>query len=372
MSILFKFKQGYLNFLSKLILIVLSVLLMVFLINYLVLKSIDPRLKVANYTFIAKYNTFKNSQKKYDTLFFGSSRILRQINVDYFDSLTGFESFNFGTQSCLPSKSNYLLEKLIDLPMINNLKTIVIELIPFYPSDYKVDNESQFMLSDSLVELEGLMKFRNYFDQKELISYGLSGFLALFYKYSRSLKLFLYSDKNQENDFYLKKSGYESVKRSIYESKKNEARNKCKSEINIHNRKCDLNYLTSDPIIKNQFLEIKNKQLKEIKSFDRESGLPLAFELVESKYIDKVERVLKRLKDKNIKIYFLIPQGINTRLVYHQYAKLLADKSVKVIDLSSKTKNPELYEQKNIFDEIHLNYHGAKFFSSLIAREMLG
>lgn len=82
MNILLKPQRVYLNFLSKIILIRLSILLLVFLINHLVLKFIDPRLKVANYTFIAKYNTFKNSPENYNTLFFGSSRILRQINID--------------------------------------------------------------------------------------------------------------------------------------------------------------------------------------------------------------------------------------------------------------------------------------------------
>ncbi len=335
------------------------------------MKFIDPRLKVAAYTYIAKYNTFNNSSKNYNTLFFGSSRILRQININYFDSLTGLESFNFGAQSCLPTKSNYLLEKLIDLPKINNLKTIVIELAPFYPSDYRVDSESHFMLTDSISELQSLMKFSDYFEQKELLKYGFHGFLTLFYKYTRSLKLIFYSDKNSENEFYLYKSGYESVKRSIYESKKKEARDKCKAEVNIYNRECDLDSLTSESIIQSQFLEIKNKQVREIKSFDIVPEQSVVFNLVESKYVDKIEKVLGKLKEKNIKICFLIPQGINSRFVYHQYAKILADKSIKVIDLSSKAKNPELFEAKNIFDEIHLNYKGAKIFSSLIAREIL-
>jgi hypothetical protein len=60
--------QGYLSFLSKITLICLSILITVFLINHLVLNFIDPRLKVAAYTYIAKYNTFNNSSKNYNTL----------------------------------------------------------------------------------------------------------------------------------------------------------------------------------------------------------------------------------------------------------------------------------------------------------------
>src|SRR5262245_37152928 len=79
-----------------------------------------------------KWEHYGEQKDRYDTLWFGSSRIYRGIMPGLFDQLTSeggvpTKTFNFGLDGMFPPEDAYVIERALENPP-NNLRWVFIEI----------------------------------------------------------------------------------------------------------------------------------------------------------------------------------------------------------------------------------------------------
>jgi len=80
-----------------------------------------------NESITTKINYLNNSTEKYNTFFFGSSRIYRHIIPNEFDKIAKTKSFNLGATGMFHYEQNYILRKfLYKFKYIENVNTIIL------------------------------------------------------------------------------------------------------------------------------------------------------------------------------------------------------------------------------------------------------
>lgn len=368
---LFNLQDDYSKFFVRILALCLSVLLIVIILNSIVYKIVDPRLKTPYFVFNSKFNVYKDSKVEYDTLFFGSSRIFMHVRPDTFDYFTGFKSFNFGVSACVPSKSNYLLEKILETSQASKLKRIFIELMPYFPTDHEINTEEHYFLTDPFLDLEGLLQFSDEFSKDEFLHFLFSGFKTIFYKYTRAIRLLFYNYKTTKSESYEMQSGYESIELSTKNVAIWNKTAECKRNNYTLDKKCDLKTFLTEDLLENEVRLLRESRGKDIRSYKFNPRAILQEEPRDTSYIKKYQEQIDLIKSKKIQIYFIIPPGVDSPLIYSQLTKLIQDnKDIPVFDFSSPVLFPDLYKTKNLFDEKHLNNTGAEIFSILLGKSM--
>ncbi len=368
---LFNLQNDYSKFFVKILMLSMSILLIVIILNSVVYKIIDPRLRTPYFVFNSKFNIYRDSKMDYDTLFFGSSRIFMHVRPDTFNYFTGFKSFNFGVSACVPSKSNYLLDKVLEIPKTTKLKRIFIELMPYFPSDHEINTEEHYFLTDPFLDLEGLLEFSDEFSKDEFLHFLFSGFKTILYKYTRAVRLLFYNEKTTKSDSYEIQSGYESIELSTKNVAIWNKTAECKRNNYILDKKCDLKTFLTEDLLENEVKLLRESRGKDIKSYKFNPRAILQEDPRDTRYIKMYQSQLDYIKSKKIQIYFIIPPGVDSPLIYTQFTKLIHDnKDIPVFDFSSPILFPDLYRTENLFDEKHLNNTGAEIFSILLGKSM--
>lgn len=269
----------------------------------------------------SRLNEVKN-YKDVDLLIVGSSHAYRGFDTRIFEK-NGLKTFNLGSSSQTPIQTETLLKEYLD---VLNPKTVIIEVYPYILSSDGVES-SLDLVSNSQSEA--------YTAPMALEQYHIKVLNTLIFSYYRKLfnkdKSFTETPK-KENDEYIQ-GGY--VERKI-DAKGNDTMNTA--------------------------LMLKDKNVIESKTGKWTPN---------KKQLDAFERILKMLKDKNIKTILI--QAPITSAYYTQI------KSMKEIDnyLSSKgtyynfNEILKLNDKTDFLDHDHLNSNGVKIFNDYILKNIL-
>lgn len=300
---------------------------------------------INNSYYLTKLTYYLQNSEKYNTLFFGSSRIYRQINPAVIDSELkeyGISSFNFGAPATFNPEAQYLYEELIKNK--SSIRFAFIELTDIMP----IANVNRG-------------SFRSYYYMNlEYLTYVTQYYLYepknKFVENVKTLYPFLIAYVN--NNFVFSNSQViEHPAEKIYIGVDKNGFYPLDVDL-IQNRSKDL-------FIRNKlfFEDTTTLELKKVKPVENItfSNRNIAFERFLALLIDKSE-------SKGIKLFFIIPP----RLGMYTPTSILNNPVIKnrIIDLSSSQKYPEFYLAKYSFDSGHLNSLGADLFSKYLSVEI--
>lgn len=321
------------RFIKNLSLVSLSLILTILLINIAIYTFIDPAPRAESKRYIEKIHFLEEHKESLDTIFFGSSKIYRQINPALYDSLTNHKSFNFGIASCFPPSCTKKFNKLSELIRSSNIKTVFFELGTLAAiSDYQESEELYYNFT-SLYDFETILFHSGEF-RMDLLSNVVK---ATFHKYTRGLRLLFYEVKNYKNRSFEDSLGFQPLD---YE-------------------KAKAIYSRHEAFIKNPV--IRNSEWRENLTDRTNHSITL--------YQDYLARILNKYKDAGIQVVLLISPSSNPNLIYQQHSEFLKQNMLPILNFSSKKRYPNLYQIENFFDLAHLNKQGAKIYTRLIAEE---
>jgi len=143
--------------------IILFFIILLLLVN--VIQTIPPYYW-ANPAFAAKIKYLEENQEEYDTYFFGSSHIYRQISPVVFDNFSNLsiKSYNLGAPATFVPETYYLLENFLKQSDSVNNKYIFVELqgISYVAEENFQTNREKY----SLTFKEYLFSMRALLDNK--------------------------------------------------------------------------------------------------------------------------------------------------------------------------------------------------------------
>jgi hypothetical protein len=85
-------------------------------------------------------------------------------------------------------------------------------------------------------------------------------------------------------------------------------------------------------------------------------------------YYNKLQRVVKNLKDRNIKVFLIVAPRTNKVQLSNVVPAFLKTESCEKINLAEAQINPEFYDLKYVYDLTHLNKEGDRIYTEKIAR----
>ncbi|MDC1161877.1 hypothetical protein OAT18_00390 [Tenacibaculum sp.] len=154
----------------------------------------------------------KNHKTEYNTFFFGSSRVYRQIDPEVFDSTFNsmskekISSFNLGAPATYNPQSYYLFEKFLNSELSINAKYCFIELM-----------EVDFLLSNYFLHQEKTSYWQNYSD---ILFVGKSIYSNKQLSFKKKRKSSInYSVSYLENILHLGHFGNQIINSSYYDDK---------------------------------------------------------------------------------------------------------------------------------------------------------
>jgi len=188
--------------------------------------------------FHAKLNDYNVKSKKstFNTVFFGSSHIFRQLNNKLFDKnnknlATPTKSYNFGIAGADAFETLYLLENFLKNNKSNNIDYVLVEL-----QHIKNIQKNQILSKRQhyYITLPNLLKLVFANPQKiEIYKDYLTGFILNMLNYRTSIYNYIYLQKTNSSAFK-KTNGYEpysnkmtnqkTIRNKVNKFKKNKAR----------------------------------------------------------------------------------------------------------------------------------------------------
>lgn len=299
----------------------------------------------------------KTKQLEYNTFFFGSSRIYRQINPKLFDSTFNsvsqekLSSFNLGAPATFNPQSYYLYEKFLISTLSRNAKYCFIELMEVdLLGDYFMHQErtSYWQNYSDILFVGKSINSNKQLDLKPKIKSGLNysvsyieNLLHLGHFGNQIINSNYYDDKylgiNRDGffplDYDYETTENENVKINLYERKQSIVE---KPEL-IDKRK--LNVLHSYNNISNNYDKIN---------------------------LNRILELIHKSKQKGIKLVFILsPRNGNQKLINLS----LQIPEMNIIDMSNPNSYDLLYNYENSFDVGHLNSKGAVLYSKMLAIE---
>lgn len=328
------------KFIKKILLFTLPLLIL------LLIKKGFVNHKWESPKFAQKSTYFQKNKGIFNTVFFGSSRICRQINPAVLDSVAAeknIHSYNFGTTATYNPESYFLYEKFVKTIEKNKLKYAIIEV-----QDIKFSTENASTTKGS------------YWNTFSYLLY--------------STRYVLYSDKSLPFKFYqililLKGFSYSLVDfNPVIEkiSRKQAAGLNKYGETN--------GYFPYDRILDNPdekklrqrwetYHSDTTKLVKRIAAAKR-THFPEKGGRFNIAHYEKLVELLKLSKEKNIHVFFLLPP----RLVEGSYSELVPVMNQlpqkNVISMYNSSEFSEFYMTENSFDIGHLNAKGSDVFTS--------
>lgn len=296
--------------------------------------------------FSAKIKYLTTNNIKPDVVFFGSSRIYRQINPLLFDSLhsnsdnKNIISYNLGAPATFIPQNYYLLLKFLKSNSASNTKTVFVELQNIVPIGNNLTHQerSSYWLTFS----NYFFILKSTFNRNDL---SFTGKKTIYFSYTNALlenllgigyfKNSLFT-KDFYSDFYLgpKKNGFLPLD---YELKEKPSEHLSERKKSLDIKELDTRYLQS--------LESK----KTSNFYDK----------IHTSYINDLINIYK---ENNIELIFIIPPRNSSKSLLTLSNKINAN----VIDLSTYK---QFYLPKYSFDNGHVNTSGANLFTQILFKE---
>lgn len=326
-----------------------------FLCLILILKKLFTPYNWGNYDFDTKLTFFieNKENENFNTIFFGSSRIYRQVNTVYFDSLLkdlDIKSFNFSTPATFNPEAFFLYENFINKQYSKDIKYAFIELqdlkhlensnikttkSSYWNNFYFFNYSINYILNSDLKFKSKLIKILSYFKS---FLYGFTDFE--FFKKEAPL------DKRKSKK-RIGVQGFYSLDKELAETAGKNSFYKRWSEFN------------SDTTILSERIDgfYKAKKINSSKNF------------INQYYLTYLNNLIEKSKKKGISLIFILPP----RLTEKEYIELLPIANSlppnNIIKLHDPDKFKDLYLAKNSFDIGHLNAAGANIFTKNLADE---
>lgn len=312
-----------------------------------------------NYWYSAKIRHLKNTTKKYNTFFIGSSKSYRQIDPVIFDSVVNktnmirVNSFNLGAPSTFCPEHYFLYEKLLSEPSISSeIKYIIIELKEIrYIRKYRLHTEKitywhnwkdfkfaarAFNSDTTYTKKKARKHIKNYFTSyiENLINIGQYKSII----FEKDLYDPKYVGKN--------KDGYYPLEDELKETTKKEVKN---------------NFIKRNNHIKKNPTVISKKAKQSIQSMDE-------IEIYNAVHLERIKNIIELSERKGITILFLLSTGELNKRAVGLYKKVPEQNKIELLDAR---KYPELYDVNYYFDSGHFTKEGNKTYTSLLAKKFI-
>lgn len=299
----------------------------------------------------------ESNDMNYNTFFFGSSLVYRQIAPITFDSIlnthekNNSNSFNLGAPATFTPQNYYLYENFLESPLSKNAKYCFIEL-------REVD-----LLNDYFLHQERTTYWQNYSDLK-FIFRSINENPKLAYK-RKTLAYRNYLVSYFENLFHLGHFG-QQLNSPNYYSVDYVGKN------GFFPLQLQLEY-TSDSVVKNNLVIRKNSIIKDPGLVSkRKQAVLKEYTKVEDNYdythLRKINALIEISKEKGIHLVFIISPRYITKELLNLSSQI---SSMHLIDMANPEKFETLYTIENSFDIGHLNTKGAHEYTKLLALEFL-
>ncbi len=299
-----------------------------------------------------------NNELQPNVLFFGSSRVYRQITPEVFDREVNMitqkkiSSFNLGAPATFSPQSQYLYRNYLKSDLSKDVKYAFFELTTITNTAPKLLHQKRSYYWLNLSDMKLITK--SYLNRDSLSLeqklYGISGysksyFDKIFRKDYFGSKLL---GKYQLNSVYLgpRLDGFYSLEDELEKVEDSTIR---RNLINNHNSVIQDSTLLKARANRSMFL--------------RNSG-----EYYDADLLSELNKLIGTSKQRGIHLIFLILPRYGSKGLYQ-----LADQipSAHIIDLSSSVKYPEFYELEYSFDVGHLNDKGAQLLTKKLVEEFL-
>jgi hypothetical protein len=336
------------NFLTRLVIFFIPVLVAVFAMNFYLWNGYTPN-RLARYArfeehqLVQKYASFlrDDSTSNYNTLFFGTSRIYRHVNPAVFDSLTGTSSYNLGFSNLFPFRLYDMVDVVIDSKARKDVD-VFIEIAPLAQigGNYRV---LPIQNSITFERLEIAFDYLRRYENKTYQSSGVWGrnVLAFAWKYFsfELIKNVLLGDTKTHPGW--DKDGIDT---------------KGFVPLDIEN---DQSYLSRRHPVDHPFTDVNPKD-----------GNSVDADLFYQFMLQRLTR-LKAIGVRNV--YFILPPRTfkRDRLFLVTVRRQLEKDGFKVFDLSNPEKYGTLYSKEYAFDRSHLDSGGAKLLTIYLAQAFL-
>ena len=299
----------------------------------------------------------KQDSIKFNTFFFGSSRVYRQINPYIFDSTVNsisnskIVSFNLGASATFNPQCYFLYEKFLNSSLSKNAKYCFIELM-------EVD-----LINDFFLHQERTTYWQNYSD---ILYVGNSIYfdekLSLRNKLKSSLN---YSVSYIESVFHLGHFGSQINNSNFYDE-----RFVGRGQDGFLS--LDFDYeTTDDEVVVEHLFERRQRILENPKLIEsRKNTVAKAYHkvsnLFDSANLDRMLQLIEKSEQRGVQLIFILSPRNGTQQLVNLSNQIPAR---NLIDMAEPTKYEQFYSLKNSFDLGHLNNRGAKLYSEKLGQE---
>lgn len=324
----------------------------IILLSLLILKYKFTPYYRGDSVFAIKHEHFFQSKAKYNTVFFGSSRVYRHVDVGLFDEVMNdykLNTFNFAAPATFNPEIYFLYSNFLNEIDSGQIKFAFIEM------------QELNIISNENVHTTKASYWNNY----ESLNFALNYLSNSNFQHVNKLgmyKVFLSSFVYKFYDFDIVSSNLKSRNKTLYKKIGLDGFYPLDQELqdNPNDRSIKerwSKFEADTTVIKNRIAEVKT---------------------IESKFSDTklndyhlfyIKNLIGKSFQKGVHLIFVLPP----RLTESQYTSLIPlSKSIPVnhkIELYSYAKHPELYQAKNSFDVGHLNSNGAMIFTQKLSKE---
>lgn len=299
----------------------------------------------------------KHRDKKFNTFFFGTSRVYRQIDPFIFDSIVNQSqkkkstSFNLGAAGLKNPESFYLIENFLSSDIVKNTKYCFLELRNVDVTGEKRLHKQANNYCKNLRDI--LFVWKSNYHMKIGIDKQRSSISNYAVSYIENILHFGHFGEQLLDDYYYfdnlgeKENGYLSI-----DDEFKMLNNKTKTFDNFQEKR--RGFLNDTTILS----KYKKKTLNWNKDKD---------ETYDKVYLDRLLTLRNHCKKHNITLIFILAQQSDKKTV--ELSKQLPKESV--IDLCDPNKHSAFYSVENHFDKGHLNKKGATLYSKALANAFI-
>lgn len=307
----------------------------------------------------SKIKYLENSEdNNYNTFFFGSSRVYRQINPSVFDRVANLSnddtirSFNLGAPATFCPQTYYLYEEFLKTDVSDKAKYCFIELMGV---DY---------ISDNMMHQERTTYWQTYTVIEFVFKYSFFPNGSFKFDYSRAKMFLRYVLSYIENTLHIGHFGQQILDNNYYNTRY------------IGNSNNGFYSLESDLKDSNDEFLIKRR----IKFLSDSSQLELRKSIIKSDYSErstsrldnvaakKLNELICISKNKGVKLFFILSPRYRS---VESLSLLNSIPSEHLIDMCNPATNIDYYMFEKSFDVGHLNDIGADIYSANLATVFL-